>query len=112
MSNRSSLRQTAADTIARSAPITLEHAAEGASSESTFLTEKDLPALDPSLCPGFSPSEVRVINSDSFTVARGIIKEDPSANGKVSVLNLASDEEPGGGWEFSLSKTQVSFETF
>ncbi|KAF9461523.1 hypothetical protein BDZ94DRAFT_1323298 [Collybia nuda] len=103
---RPSLRQIGDDTIVRSSSIILEHAAEGASLESTFIKEGSLPALDSSLCPGFQSSEVKVVNADSFTVARDIIREYPSAHGKVSVLNLASDEEPAGGWKYVRSKTQ------
>lgn len=46
------------------------------------------------------------MDSDSFTAARDIMKDNPEAQGKTTVLNLASDQLPGGGWIHSLSKTQ------
>lgn len=108
MSTSHSQRQTIAlDTITRSKTIVQEHSSQGASLESSFLTADDLPALDPSLCPNFPPSAIEVVNADSFTAARDIIRECPTAHGKTAVLNLASDEIRAGGWEHSLSKTQV-----
>jgi hypothetical protein len=47
------------------------------------------------------------VDSDSFTAARDIMKDNPEAWGKTTVLNLASDAFPAGGWIHSLSKTQV-----
>lgn len=99
-------QKIAEDTKARSDVITIEHAKEGATTESMFLTADQLPALDVSDCPNLPSSKIRVVNADSFTTARDIMKTDPEARGKTAVQNLASDEMPGGGWESSLSKTQ------
>jgi hypothetical protein len=49
---------------------------------------------------------VKTINADSSTAAQDIMK-DPSVQGRVTVLNLAGDEERGGGWGFNLSIAQV-----
>ncbi|EEB99947.1 hypothetical protein MPER_00240 [Moniliophthora perniciosa FA553] len=96
------------DTIARSEAITAEYASQGATLDSTFIKDQ-LPPLDPTSCPNHPSSLVEIVNSDSFTAARNIIKRFPeAANSKVGVLNLASDELPGGGWDMTLSKTQVS----
>ncbi|KAK7037396.1 hypothetical protein VNI00_011146 [Paramarasmius palmivorus] len=98
--------QISKDTIARSESITAEHASQGATLESIFIKEQ-LPALDPSSCPNHPLSPVELVNSDSFTAARNIIKRFPeAAENKVAVLNLASDQLPGGGWDQTLSKTQ------
>jgi len=35
------------------------------------------------------------------------MESDPDTEGKVAVLNLASDELRAGGWEVSLATTQV-----
>jgi hypothetical protein len=104
-------KQLAEDTKARSDAITLEHAKEGATTESMFLTADQLPALDVSNSPKHSSYKIRVVNADSFTAACDIMKLDPQARGKTAVLNLASDEVPGGGWEYTLSTTQVIFLT-
>ncbi|KAI3598451.1 hypothetical protein WG66_000694 [Moniliophthora roreri] len=94
------------DTIARSEAITVEHASQGATLDSAFIKDQ-LPPLDPSSCPNHPPSLVEIVNSDSFTAARNIIKRFPeAANNKVGVLNLASDQLPGGGWDTTLQKTQ------
>lgn len=96
-------KEIAQDTIARSAAITAS--TPGASLESTFFSEQ-LPSLDQGKCPGLS-THLKIANIDSFSAARSISKEDPDAEGNIAVLNLASDAERGGGWVYSLSKTQV-----
>jgi hypothetical protein len=98
----------AGDTVKRTPEITKEHAAQGATLESTFIAEQ-LPPLDSAKCPNpdHVPVPVEVLDSDSFTAARNIMKNDSEAIGKMAVLNLASDAEPGGGWAITLSKTQV-----
>ncbi|THV06383.1 hypothetical protein K435DRAFT_773334 [Dendrothele bispora CBS 962.96] len=99
----------AKDTINRSPKITEEHSTQGATLDSTFISEQ-LPPLDPTKCPNpdHVPVQVEILDSDSFTAARNIMKDDAEAlgKGKMAVLNLASDSEPGGGWAFTLSKTQ------
>ncbi|KAF5383628.1 hypothetical protein D9615_003807 [Tricholomella constricta] len=94
------------DTIARSQAIVQAHAAEGATLDSSFLTLDKMPRMERSACPNFPPSEIKVVNLDSFTVARDIMRESPDARGKTTVLNLASDARRAGGWVQSLSKTQ------
>ena len=51
----------------------------------------------------FPSSKIRVVNADLFTAARNIMKADPQARGKTTVLNLVSDEVQGRGWEWSLT---------
>ena len=97
-------KKIAKDTIARSASITAETA--GASLESTFIP-KQLPALDDLTCPGFTSTDLKVVNLDSFSAARNLLENYKDVKGKVAVLNLASDEERGGGWVYSLATTQV-----
>jgi len=78
----------------------------GASASSTFVASP-LPPLDPALCPHHPRSSISVVNADSFAAARAIsTREGDRARAKVGVLNLASDEERGGGWAHTLSKTQ------
>ncbi|KAI0343349.1 hypothetical protein BDW22DRAFT_1356983 [Trametopsis cervina] len=92
------------DTIARSESVA--QSVPGASLDSVFF-EQQIPADSlPAPGPDAYHCTVKVINSDSFTAARGIIRESPNAEGKTAVLNLASDEEPGGGWVETLSRTQ------
>ena len=101
-------RYIANDTIARTPAIIMSTL--GASADATFYKDADsCPALDRSsrLQPLHGPSRVTVINTDTFTAARAIIRRDPAAARKVAVLNLASDECPGGGWIVTLSRTQV-----
>lgn len=107
--NRTQRHAIARDTIARSESITAEYLQQGASLESTFIA-KQFPALDPAACPypNALPTSVDIVNSDSFALARKIMKEDPDAVGKTTVLNLASDIRIAGGWLHFMSMTQVS----
>lgn len=95
-------RKVCKDTIARSAAIA--ESTPGGSLNSTFIPSQ-LPLLnktDPTY-PNLTLKEpIKIYNSDSFALARTL---EPT-NGKVGVLNLASDEQPGGGWRFTLSATQ------
>ncbi|EPQ56549.1 hypothetical protein GLOTRDRAFT_75286 [Gloeophyllum trabeum ATCC 11539] len=101
---RARRKEIAEDTLARTPDIVAS--TPGASLDSTFIASQ-LPPLDRSKSPDFPSSKVSVINSDSFRAARGIIREHPEeANGKVAVLNLASDEVRAGGWLYSLTSTQ------
>ncbi|KZT25155.1 hypothetical protein NEOLEDRAFT_368415 [Neolentinus lepideus HHB14362 ss-1] len=94
----------AEDTLARTPEIVA--ATPGASLDSTFIASQ-LPPLEPSECPSFPSSKISVINSDSYKAARGIIREEgTAANGKVAVLNLASDEVRAGGWLYTFWTTQ------
>lgn len=94
-------RMICEDTIARSASIVTE--TPGGSLESVFIPSQ-LPPLDNqhSSFPNLTLNPIRIHNSDAFELARKIT----STKGKIGVLNLASDIEPGGGWRYSLSKTQ------
>ncbi|KAJ3993477.1 hypothetical protein F5050DRAFT_1577557, partial [Lentinula boryana] len=84
------------------ASITSEHAPEGASSLSRFIP-KQLPPLDASDRPykdSAHRTKVQVINGDSLVIARELMDDiGDDTKGKTAVLNLASDEHPGGGWE-------------
>ncbi|KAH7918524.1 hypothetical protein BV22DRAFT_1024458 [Leucogyrophana mollusca] len=130
-------RTIAKDTVERSTAIV--NSTPGASLES-ILVHAQLPSLPTSTStavpipdvlqkvfpaaeitfPSFPPSQVRVINSDAYTIARELISDSPefklSTRGadepftptpaRTAVLNLASDLYPGGGWTETLSKTQ------
>jgi uncharacterized protein (TIGR02452 family) len=99
-------RKICEDTIKRSSHITTT--TPGASLSSTFIdltTYPELSPLDP-LFPDLSLSTIKVIDSDTFACARAMLAASPDLRGKLAVLNLASDEEPGGGWRYTLSATQ------
>ncbi|KAJ6455579.1 hypothetical protein C8R47DRAFT_1228177 [Mycena vitilis] len=100
-------RRLANDTIRKSPKIVDEVNARPskdhtASKDSTF-HGKQLAALNP---PNRAqpPASVKIINSDAFTVARNIMREDPAA--KIAVLNLASDILPAGPWLQQMTTTQ------
>jgi hypothetical protein len=101
-------QKIAKDTIARSASIAAE--TPGASLESSFISEQ-LPTLRDLQCPGITDTDLNIVNLDSFSAARNILENHTDAQGKVAVLNLASDEERAGGWIYSLSTTQVCAST-
>jgi uncharacterized protein (TIGR02452 family) len=99
-------RKICEDTIARSSHITTT--TPNASLHSSFIdttTYPQLSPLDPSF-PNLSLGIIEVIDSDTFACARSLVAASPELRGKLAVLNLASDEEPGGGWRYSLSTTQ------
>ncbi|KAF7304278.1 hypothetical protein HMN09_00829300 [Mycena chlorophos] len=97
--------QIAHDTIKRSPELVAEHAAAGASLDGIF-HKQQLPALGPAPdVDSHTPSSVDIINTDAFTLARRLLKDDPSA--KIAVLNLASDILPAGPWlHGAMSMTQ------
>lgn len=97
-------RKIAEDTLARVEAI-LHEVREG-SIDSVFI-EAQLPALPPLDTTNVTHTKIRVVNCDSFTLAREIINRVDDAKGKTAVLNLASDEIRAGGWIYSLSVTQV-----
>ncbi|KAF5376198.1 hypothetical protein D9757_009324 [Collybiopsis confluens] len=83
------------------ASIIAEHASDGASPASEFI-DGQLPPLNVHERPYSEPQKnlVEVINGDTFLVARELMDAAvDDANGRVAVLNLASDQHPGGGWE-------------
>lgn len=96
-------RKIAEDTLDRISVI-LHEVREG-SIDSTFVKEQ-LPPLQPLAAP-FPSVPIRVVNCDSFALARSIMNRTDAARGKTAVLNLASDLEPAGGWTETLSVTQV-----
>ncbi|KEQ93666.1 hypothetical protein AUEXF2481DRAFT_41900 [Aureobasidium subglaciale EXF-2481] len=99
-------RKISNDTIARSEQITIS--TPGASLESSFITASthaSLSPLDPEF-PNLQLLPIEVQDVDSFLSARQLIANDTGLKDKIAVLNLASDEEPGGGWRYSLSQTQ------
>jgi uncharacterized protein (TIGR02452 family) len=94
-------RKICEDTIARSSAISTS--TPGGSLRSDFIASQ-LPPLtqsDPTF-PNLSQRPIEIHNSDAFELAR---KLQPTT-GKVGVLNLASNYEPGGGWRTTISKTQ------
>jgi uncharacterized protein (TIGR02452 family) len=101
MLDLASRRAVCSDTLARCAAITTT--TPGASLTSTFHASQ-LPPLTKShpLYPDHPPAPISIHNSDAFALARTLT---PTA-GRIGVLNLASDELPGGGWRLSLSRTQ------
>ncbi|KAL0056547.1 hypothetical protein AAF712_016848, partial [Marasmius tenuissimus] len=94
------------DTLARSEAIITQYSARGATLDSAF-NDDQLSPLDPDLCPGHPPSPVEFVKLDTFVAARNIVKCFPdAADGKIAILNLASDELPGGGWDKTPSRSQ------
>ncbi|KAH8628812.1 hypothetical protein IG631_16069 [Alternaria alternata] len=89
------------DTIARSPSIA---ASTPGGSLTSYFIPSQLPPLSktspkyPNLALQTPPA---IYNSDSFALARIL-----PGSGKIGVLNLASDIEPGGGWRYTLSRTQ------
>ena len=76
--------------------------------DSTFIHLSDLPpfrSLD-GYCPNFPQELVEIIPGDSLTVARQLMSDYPAANGRIAVLNMASCEVRGGGWNLHPAKTQ------
>lgn len=97
----------AEDTLARIDQIVQE--TPGASLESIFFQESMYPPLDQNISisnPRYEPTPIVIEEDDALLVARRIIRNEASA--KVAVLNIASDEEPAGGWLRFLTRTQVS----
>jgi uncharacterized protein (TIGR02452 family) len=99
-------RKICEDTIARSSHTT--STTPGASLHSTVIDATTYPQLSPldASFPNLSLGNIEVIDSDTFACARSILAASPDLRDKLAVLNLASDEEPGGGWRYTLSATQ------
>lgn len=99
--------QITTDTLDRTESIIKSHAPKGATQDSTFYHEQ-IASLDSTQSPNYrNNSLIEVVNSDAYTVALNLLKENNDANGKVAVLNLASDIRRAGGWTATLSETQV-----
>lgn len=100
-------RQIVRENAARSEQIIRD--TPGAMASSTFFPSQ-LPVLlhDSPLFPNNPASKIRVVNSDSFVVARNLIQEFgvDATRGKLAVLNLANCQTPGGGY-LGLSTAQV-----
>lgn len=94
-------RKICEDTIARSSAIAAS--IPGGSLAARFIAVQ-LPPFDRSQrgFQGYPRRPIQVHNSDAFALARTL----HPAEGKVGVLNLASNYEPGGGWRTTISKTQ------
>lgn len=113
-----SRRKACEDTLQRIPSIAAWAAAQGGDPLDSAFIPAQLPPLDKSspLYPGLTRSLVKVHNSDAFALARTLDAITPTLSstddtkhvrrGKVGVLNLASDRKPGGGWRYTLSKTQ------
>ncbi|KAJ9619912.1 hypothetical protein H2203_008186 [Taxawa tesnikishii (nom. ined.)] len=98
-------RKICEDTIFRSPTIATE--TPHGSLDSSFVPSQLL-ALSRSspTYPNLQLQPVKIIDSDAFAAARALLETDPARSGRIAVLNLASDEEPGGGWRYTLSVTQ------
>lgn len=103
-------RKICRSTISLSPAIIAKESASGASDDSDFIASQIDP-LSHSSCPSLKLNPIQVLDGDSLTIARNLARTVPqgstdSAPRRVAVLNLASDELPGGGWEFSIATTQ------
>jgi uncharacterized protein (TIGR02452 family) len=113
-----SRRKACEDTLKRTPSVAAAAAAQGGNPLDSAFIPAQLPPLDKSspLYPGLTRRPIEVHNSDAFALARTLDATVPALSstrnpkdlrrGKVGVLNLASDREPGGGWRYTLSKTQ------
>lgn len=112
-----SRRKACEDTLRRTPAIAASvTASSGDPLNSTFVPSQ-LPPLEKSnpLYPALIRRPITVHDSDAFALARTFnslisssltAQPKPPSQSKVGVLNLASDREPGGGWRYTLSKTQ------
>lgn len=107
-----SRRKACEDTLHRTPVIAASVAVRGEDSPRSSFVPAQLPPLcklSP-LYPGLTRKPIAIYNSDAFALARSLdsTASDSSRphHGRVGVLNLASDQEPGGGWRYTLSKTQ------
>jgi uncharacterized protein (TIGR02452 family) len=94
-------RRICEDTIARSRAIA--ESTPGGSLTNTWVMQQlgPLSTKDRNF-PNLMLQPIEVHNSDAFELARTLTP----TTGKIGVLNLANSEEPGGGWRYTLSKTQ------
>ncbi|KAI0479028.1 hypothetical protein GGR56DRAFT_672992 [Xylariaceae sp. FL0804] len=113
-------RRACEDTIRRSADVAA--ATPGGSLASVFVPAQlpPLTLLPPSRRENNHPAwpsatTIAIHDSDAFALARILAEppptqeengEDGNGGGGVAVLNLANDQEPGGGWRYTLSFTQ------
>ncbi|KAH7102857.1 hypothetical protein BKA62DRAFT_787932 [Auriculariales sp. MPI-PUGE-AT-0066] len=96
----------AEDTLSRAESIVAS--TPGASMDSEFVREEDMPPLTRDDVahpwPNHPEAPVQIVNSDAFTLARKILQE--ASDSKVSVLNMASDILPAGPWLQVYDRTQ------
>lgn len=113
-----SRRKACEDTLKRIPSVAASAAAQNGNPLDSAFISAQLPLLDKSSphYPGLTRRPIEVHNSDALALARTLDPTAPALSstsdtkdlrcGKVGVLNLASDREPGGGWRYTLSKTQ------
>jgi uncharacterized protein (TIGR02452 family) len=102
----STRRKICEDTIERSGSITTNTpSASLFSSSIDATTYPPLSSSDASF-PNLSLNTIEVVDADTFAYCRSLLATSPELQGKLAVLNLASDEEAGGGWRYTLSCTQ------
>ncbi|EUC47478.1 hypothetical protein COCMIDRAFT_3569 [Bipolaris oryzae ATCC 44560] len=109
MLDLASRRKICEETILRSA--SLASSLPTGTLTSTFIPSQLPPLLKSSPSyPNLSLHPIQILNSDAFALARRFQTTPPhpssTATPKIGVLNLASDQEPGGGWRYTLSRTQ------
>lgn len=94
------------DTMRRSAAVSAE--TPGASTESIFIKLAELPPLSTtdSSFPNLYQRPVRICGGDTLAITRQMMQANPSTEGKVAVLNLASDRRPADDWNRKPWKTQ------
>lgn len=109
MLDLAALRRICEDTISRSNEIAND--TKGGSLSSSFIPAQ-LSALSKASVgfPKLERRPVEILDSDSFAAARTLVRAKLNDTGenehKIAVMNLASDEEPAGGWRYTLSRTQ------
>jgi hypothetical protein len=88
-------RKAYEDTLRRTPAIAASAIVDSGAVIGTFIP-RQLPPLNRShpLYPGLTRKPYEVHDSDAFALTRIL----GSTYGKVGVLNLASDQEPSGGW--------------
>jgi uncharacterized protein (TIGR02452 family) len=94
-------RKVCEDTIARSHAISVSTPG-GSLTNKWVMQQLDPLSTKDANFPNLTLQPIQVQNSDAFALARTLT----ATTGKTGVLNLASSEEPGGGWRQTLSKTQ------
>lgn len=97
--NRAARARIFAD-VYRDTPAVLQVCPLGSNSStyhSTLLPPHCSLTVQPSRNNSLPPTTIRVIDGDTYSVAQQQLLDDPSRQGKLCVLNLASDKHPGGG---------------
>ena len=99
--NLADRRKTCQYTIAMCANVVAEEASQGAMTNSTFIASQLAP-LPSNQSPKLQLKPVRVLDGDCLIIAREMahdLSNDPTNDTarRVTVLNFASDQLPGGG---------------